>query len=205
MRRCVWRRRSRDGNERLIVVAETRERDRAAQNPDRTGHHRTSFGAIGMPRCSRGRSAKHNSKTSSGKLQRDARRNGSLRARLAELPPAWLQIARLAAASSFGRIRAALRRSMEVAYVATRGDVRRCALPGVVAGVGRAFARMGGTPHDSGTTNLSHGRGLARARRRTRAPTRARAANVRFKSHQLRGRTHPGGGARRGLSFRRQG
>jgi fatty-acyl-CoA synthase len=32
------------------------------------------------------------------------------------LPPAWLQIARLAADSSVGRIRAALRRAMEVAY-----------------------------------------------------------------------------------------
>jgi 1-acyl-sn-glycerol-3-phosphate acyltransferase len=56
-------------------------------------------------------------KTSSGKLQRDATKRRFLSGALGEKsPPAWLQIARLAAASSVGRIRAALGRAIAVAY-----------------------------------------------------------------------------------------
>ena len=56
-------------------------------------------------------------KTSSGKLQRDATKKRFISGALGEKsPPAWLQIARLAAGSSVGRIRAALSRAIEVAY-----------------------------------------------------------------------------------------
>ena len=56
-------------------------------------------------------------KTSSGKLQRDATKKRFLSGALGSgTPPAWMQIARLAAASSMGRIRAALRRAVDVAY-----------------------------------------------------------------------------------------
>jgi len=56
-------------------------------------------------------------KTSSGKLQRDATKKRFLSGELGcSTPPAWVQIARLAAASSIGRIRGALRRALDVVY-----------------------------------------------------------------------------------------
>jgi len=106
------------GTERLIVVAETRERDRAAQTRIAQAITAQVSAAIGMP-PDVVEVVPPNTipKTSSGKLQRDATKKRFLTGALGQkLPPAWLQIARLAAASSFGRIRAALRRAMEVAY-----------------------------------------------------------------------------------------
>jgi fatty-acyl-CoA synthase len=56
-------------------------------------------------------------KTSSGKLRRDTTKQRFLRGELkADAPPAWLQLARLAAASSAGRIHAALQRTVEILY-----------------------------------------------------------------------------------------
>jgi len=56
-------------------------------------------------------------KTSSGKLRRDATKQRFLSGKLGSgAPPVWLQLARLAASSSAGRIRAALGRAVEVAY-----------------------------------------------------------------------------------------
>jgi 1-acyl-sn-glycerol-3-phosphate acyltransferase len=56
-------------------------------------------------------------KTSSGKLRRDETKNRFLSGDLrSSVPPAWLQVARLAAASTAGRIRAGLRRIVEIAY-----------------------------------------------------------------------------------------
>jgi len=106
------------GTERLVVVAETRERDRAGRTRIAQAITAQVSAAIGMP-PDVVEVVPPNTipKTSSGKLQRDATKKRFLTGALGQkLPPAWLQIARLAAASSFGRIRAALLRSMEIAY-----------------------------------------------------------------------------------------
>src|SRR3979409_1575631 len=121
MRRCIWRCRSWGGNRgapRGWGGAGTGERDRAARTRIVQAITAQVSAAIGMP-PDVVEVVPPNTipKTSSGKLQRDATKKRFLTGTLGQkLPPAWLQIARLAAASSFGRIRAALRRSMEVAY-----------------------------------------------------------------------------------------
>ncbi len=107
---------SASGTERLVVVAETRERAAQARIAQAITAHVTA--AMGLP-PDLVKVVPPNTipKTSSGKLQRDATKKLFLSGALgAKLPPAWLQIARLAAASSVGRIRAALRRAGEVAY-----------------------------------------------------------------------------------------
>jgi len=106
------------GTERLVVVAETRERDRAARTRIAQAITAQVSATMGMP-PDVVEVVPPNTvpKTSSGKLQRDATKKRFLTGALGrKLPPAWLQIARLAADSSVGRIRAALRRAMQVAY-----------------------------------------------------------------------------------------
>jgi fatty-acyl-CoA synthase len=106
------------GTERLVVVAETRERDPAARARIAQAITAQVTAAMGLP-PDLVEVVPPNTipKTSSGKLQRDATKKRFLSGALgAKSPPAWLQIARLAAASSVGRIRAALRRAGEVAY-----------------------------------------------------------------------------------------
>jgi fatty-acyl-CoA synthase len=106
------------GTERLVVVAETREREPAAQTRIAQAITAHVSAAIGLP-PDVVEIVPPNTipKTSSGKLQRDGTKRRFLSGTLGEKsPPAWLQIARLAAASSLGRIRAALGRAMEVAY-----------------------------------------------------------------------------------------
>jgi fatty-acyl-CoA synthase len=106
------------GTERLVVVAETRESDPAARTRIAQAITTEVSAALGLPPdVVEVVSPNTIPKTSSGKLQRDATRKRFLRGALHEKPvPAWMQIARLAAASSAGRIRAALRRAMEIAY-----------------------------------------------------------------------------------------
>jgi 1-acyl-sn-glycerol-3-phosphate acyltransferase len=106
------------GTERLVVVAETRERDSAAQGRIAQAITAQVSSAVGLP-PDVVQVVPPNAipKTSSGKLQRDATKKRFLSGTLgAKSSPAWLQIARLALTSSAGRIRNALGRALEIAY-----------------------------------------------------------------------------------------
>jgi len=106
------------GTERLVVVAETRERDPAARTRLAQAITAQVFSAVGLP-PDVVEIVPPNAipKTSSGKLQRDATKRRFLRGALHEkAAPAWMQIARLAAASSMGRARNALSRAAEISY-----------------------------------------------------------------------------------------
>ncbi len=95
------------GTERLVVVAETRERDQAARARLAQAITAQVSTALGLP-PDVVEVVPPNAipKTSSGKLQRDATKKRFLSGELSSgAPPVWLQIARLAAASSAGRIR----------------------------------------------------------------------------------------------------
>jgi fatty-acyl-CoA synthase len=106
------------GTERLVIVAETRDKEPAARA--RIAQAITSHVAATMglpPDVVEVIPPNAIPKTSSGKLQRDATKKRFLSGDLgSSAPPVWLQIARLAGASSAGRIRAALRRIGEIAY-----------------------------------------------------------------------------------------
>jgi fatty-acyl-CoA synthase len=106
------------GTERLVVVAETREREPAARARLAQAIMAQVTSMIGLPPDVVEVVAPNAiPKTSSGKLRRDETKQQFLSGKLGSgAPPAWMQIARLAAASSAGRIRAALRRTMQVAY-----------------------------------------------------------------------------------------
>jgi fatty-acyl-CoA synthase len=106
------------GTERLVIVAESRENNRDAR--DRVAQAITArvTEMLGLP-PDVVEVVPPNAipKTSSGKLRRDATKQRFLAGKLgSSAPPAWLQLARLAASSSAGRIRAAIRRAVEVAY-----------------------------------------------------------------------------------------
>ena len=106
------------GTELLVIVAETRERDAAARAQIAQAITAQVSAAMGLPPDAV-KVVPPNAipKTSSGKLQRDAAKKLFLSGELgSETPPVWLQIARLAAASSVGRIRAGVRRAVDVAY-----------------------------------------------------------------------------------------
>ena len=106
------------GTERLVVVAETRERaEPARQRLTQAITEQVSLG-IGLPPDEVKLLSPHSvPKTSSGKLRRDQTRRLYLAGALgAAAPPPWLQVARLAAANS---VRAALRwprRALELLY-----------------------------------------------------------------------------------------
>jgi fatty-acyl-CoA synthase len=106
------------GTERLIVVAETRERDGAERTRIAQAIVARVSAAMGLP-PDVVKLVPPNTipKTSSGKLQRDTTKKRFLSGALGEKsPPAWLQIARLAAATSVERMRAALGHAMEGVY-----------------------------------------------------------------------------------------
>jgi fatty-acyl-CoA synthase len=106
------------GTERLVIVAESREstrdaRDRLAQAI--TAHVTETQGQ--PPDVVEVVPPNAIPKTSSGKLRRDATKQRFLSGKLASgAPPAWLQLARLAASASAGRIGAGIRRAAEVVY-----------------------------------------------------------------------------------------
>ncbi len=106
------------GTERLVVVAESREREAAAR--DRITQAITAQVATAMGLPPDVVEVVHPNtipKTSSGKLQRDATKNRFLSGSLAPgHRPVWWQVARLAFASTGGRLRSALRRTIEIAY-----------------------------------------------------------------------------------------
>jgi fatty-acyl-CoA synthase len=108
------------GTERLVIVAESREAAAAADARARLAQAITAqiTETLGFPpNVVEVVPPNVIPKTSSGKLRRDATKQRFLSGELnSDAPPVWLQLARLAAASSAGRIRSALRRTAEVAY-----------------------------------------------------------------------------------------
>jgi 1-acyl-sn-glycerol-3-phosphate acyltransferase len=106
------------GTERLVVVAETRERDQPARARIAQAITAQISTAMGLPPDVVTVVPPNTiPKTSSGKLQRDATKKKFLDGELGSTaPPVWLQITRLAVASSAGRIRPALRRAAEIVY-----------------------------------------------------------------------------------------
>jgi 1-acyl-sn-glycerol-3-phosphate acyltransferase len=106
------------GTERLVIVAESRERRSDARARLAQGITARVTEMLGLPpNAVEVVPPNVIPKTSSGKLRRDATRQRFLSGELrSDAPPAWLQLARLAAAASAGRIRAALRRTAGVAY-----------------------------------------------------------------------------------------
>jgi 1-acyl-sn-glycerol-3-phosphate acyltransferase len=106
------------GTERLVIVAESRERDRSARERIAqaiTAHVTESLGM--PPDIVEVIPPNAIPKTSSGKLRRDTTKQRFLAGELkAATPPVWLQVVRLAAASGAGRLRIALRRLVEAAY-----------------------------------------------------------------------------------------
>ncbi len=106
------------GTERLVVVAESRERNRDARQRLAKAITAQVTQALGLPpNVVEVLPPNSIPKTSSGKLRRDETRKRFLSDQLnSGTPPVWMQVARLAAASSAGRVRRALRRTAEVAY-----------------------------------------------------------------------------------------
>jgi fatty-acyl-CoA synthase len=106
------------GTERLVIVAESRERNREARDQLARAIVAQVTETLGQP-PDVVEVVPPNSipKTSSGKLRRDATKQQFVSGKLgSDAPPVWLQVAGLAAASSAGRIRAAMRRTAEAAY-----------------------------------------------------------------------------------------
>jgi fatty-acyl-CoA synthase len=106
------------GTERLVIVAESRERNREARERLAQAITAQVTEMLGLPpNVVEVVPPNVIPKTSSGKLRRDATKQRFLSGELnSDAPPVWLQLARLAAASSAGRIRSALRRTGEVLY-----------------------------------------------------------------------------------------
>jgi 1-acyl-sn-glycerol-3-phosphate acyltransferase len=106
------------GTERLVIVAESREKEVAGRARIAQAITAQVASMIGMPPDAVEVVAPNAiPKTSSGKLRRDATKQRFLSGTLgAGASPAWMQVARLAAGSSFGRIAAALRRAAHIAY-----------------------------------------------------------------------------------------
>jgi 1-acyl-sn-glycerol-3-phosphate acyltransferase len=106
------------GTERLVIVAESRERNRDARARLAQAITAQVTETLGLPpNVVEVIPPNVIPKTSSGKLRRDATKQLFLSGELnSDAPPVWLQLARLAAASSIGRIRTALRRTAQVAY-----------------------------------------------------------------------------------------
>ncbi|HEV2522953.1 MAG TPA: AMP-binding protein [Candidatus Acidoferrales bacterium] len=106
------------GTERLVIVAESRARDRASREKLAQAITAQVSETLGLPPdVIEVVPPNVIPKTSSGKLRRDATKQRFLSGKLdVGAPPVWLQIARLATASSAGRIRGALRRAAEAAY-----------------------------------------------------------------------------------------
>ena len=107
------------GTERLVIVAESRERNRDARARLAQAITAQVTETLGLPPnvvevvstespCP---------KTSSGKLRRDATKQRFLNGELnTDAPPVWLQLARLGASSIAGRVRGSARRAAEIAY-----------------------------------------------------------------------------------------
>ena len=195
------------GTERLVIVAESR-----AGNGDARARLAQAITAqvtetLGLPpNVVEVVSPNVIPKTSSGKLRRDATKQLFLSGDLnSNAPPAWLQLARLAAASSAGRIRAALQRTAEIAYGCYAiAMFAVLLLPAWLYVLHFPVAKKFRARYEGGAARVLESSGMARARRRPRASAGKRAAHVRRKSYELRGYRRAHGGARHGLSFRRE-
>ncbi len=106
------------GTERLVIVAESRERTRDARAQLAQAITAQVTESLGQPPdVVEVVSPNAIPKTSSGKLRRDATKQRFLSGGLISgASPVWLQVTRLAAASFAGRIRGALKRAAEIAY-----------------------------------------------------------------------------------------
>jgi fatty-acyl-CoA synthase len=106
------------GTERLVIVAESREKDPAGRARIAQAVTAQVTSMIGLPPDVVEVVAPNAiPKTSSGKLRRDTTKQRFLAGTLgAGAPPAWMQIARLGAASAAGRIGAVARRAAHIAY-----------------------------------------------------------------------------------------
>jgi fatty-acyl-CoA synthase len=106
------------GTERFVIVAESRERKSAAREQIARAVIAKVTQSLGLPPdvvevVPPGAIPK----TSSGKLRRSATKQRFLAGELSSAAlPVWLQVARLAAASSAGRMSSALRRGVQAAY-----------------------------------------------------------------------------------------
>jgi 1-acyl-sn-glycerol-3-phosphate acyltransferase len=106
------------GTERLVIVAESRERNKDARARLVQAISAQVTTTLGLPpNVVEVIPPNAIPKTSSGKLRRDATKGLFLSGKLGTgVPPVWLQVARLAATSSGRRIRSGLRRATEVVY-----------------------------------------------------------------------------------------
>jgi acyl carrier protein len=106
------------GTERFVIVAESRERNRGARERIAQAITAQVTETLGLPPdVVEVVPPNVIPKTSSGKLRRAATKQRFLAGELeSERTPVWLQVARLAASSSAGRIRSVLRRAAQVAY-----------------------------------------------------------------------------------------
>jgi len=106
------------GTERLVIVAESRERSRDARARLAQAITAQVTETLGLPpNVVEVVPPNAIPKTSSGKLRRDATKQRFLSGELnTDAPPVWLQLARLGAASAVGRLHDALRRTAEVTY-----------------------------------------------------------------------------------------
>lgn len=106
------------GTERLVVVAETRERQPAALEQVQAAITERVAETLGLPPDLVEVVPPHSiPKTSSGKLRRDATRTLYLGGKLGRRkPPAWVQVARLAAAGGAQAARGGVRRVLEAVY-----------------------------------------------------------------------------------------
>ncbi len=106
------------GTERLVIVAETRAHEPGSHAQIAQAITAQVVERIGVPPDVVEVVPPHAiPKTSSGKLRHHETKRLFLSGKLGtQAPPVWLQVVRLAAASSGGRIRGALRRAAEVVY-----------------------------------------------------------------------------------------
>jgi fatty-acyl-CoA synthase len=106
------------GTERLVVVAETRERDAAAQKRIAAAVTEKVAAAVDMPPDLIELVPPQSiPKTSSGKLRRQETKKLYLEGKLGRRkPPAWVQVARLAATGGASRIAGTTRSALELAY-----------------------------------------------------------------------------------------
>ncbi|MBM3392396.1 MAG: AMP-binding protein [Betaproteobacteria bacterium] len=95
-----------NATERLVVMAETRERDEAAREALRQKINEAALDVIGMPADEIVLAPPHGVlKTSSGKIRRAASREAFERGQVGRpQPPAWLQVAKLAPAAVSQRL-----------------------------------------------------------------------------------------------------
>jgi len=113
------------GTERLVVVAETRERHAAARRRIAAAVTEKVAATLDLPPDLVELVPPQSiPKTSSGKLRRDETKKLYLAGKLGRAkPPAWVQVARLAASGGVQAARSGLRRALELAYGVYAGTV----------------------------------------------------------------------------------